>query len=61
MGSDRLLQDGIMSGKRLSHRSFVLFPALGAALDVGEEERYGSGGKRSHARTFALIATTVSP
>src|SRR5947209_18989619 len=53
--SDGFPHDGIVAGECLRHRTLVRFPALGAALDVGKEERYGSGGKLPHVRTFALI------
>lgn len=52
---DCLAQQLVMATQRLRHRFAPLFPARGAALDIGEEQRHGPARKRGfqrHAQTF---------
>jgi hypothetical protein len=37
-----------MAGKRFAHRIGMLFPKLGAALDIGEEKGDGAAGESGH-------------
>ena len=43
-----ILDQGIMAGQGGAHRRGVLLPQAGAALNVGEQERYGAGGQIGH-------------
>ena len=36
------IKDGIVANKRAAHRLWVLFPQLGAAFDVGQQECDGA-------------------
>jgi hypothetical protein len=44
VGSDRLVEEGVVTGERFPHRLGLLLPEAGAAFDVGEEKRDGASG-----------------
>ena len=54
VGPDRRVEQGTVTFDRSRHRLAVSLPALGAALDVGEEEGDSAGGKIGHARFQTL-------
>ncbi len=56
VGLHRVTQDGVVALERGAHRLGELFPQAGRPLEVGEEERHGSGRKIAH-RLPALLSS----
>src|SRR5437867_2997758 len=48
LGSDGLAYDEFLAAVGTLHPGVVVFPELGAALDVGEQERHRAGGAVRH-------------